>query len=210
LARDCKGLEATTTMAHLMPMQSLSDMFLLPIPLFEKIARPIAVYLFLILCFRLSGKRMLAQLNPFDLVVLLILSNTVQNAIIGNDNSVTGGLIGAVTLLAFNSLVVRGLSRHEWLERWVEGKPDAVVENGRLCADTLRREGISRYELEVAAHKQGFDSLNDVERAMLAPGGTMLFFRHVPTTDEARQKELVDRLARIERLISGKTPPAAQ
>jgi uncharacterized membrane protein YcaP (DUF421 family) len=210
LARDCKGLEATTTMAHLMPMPSLSDMFLLPIPLFEKIARPLVVYLFLVLCFRLSGKRMLAQLNPFDLVVLLILSNTVQNAIIGNDNSVTGGLIGAVTLLAFNSLVVRGLSRHEWLERWVEGKPDAVVENGRLCADTLRREGISRYELEVAAHKQGFDSLNDVERAMLAPGGTMLFFRHVPTTDEARQKELVDRLARIERLISGKTPPAAQ
>ena len=197
-------------MAHLMPMPSLSDMFLLPIPLFEKIARPIVVYLFLVLCFRLSGKRMLAQLNPFDLVVLLILSNTVQNAIIGNDNSVTGGLVGAVTLLAFNSLVVRGLSRHEWLERWVEGKPDAIVENGRLIAKTLRREGISRYELEVAAHKQGFDSLNDIERAMLAPGGTMLFFRHVPTTDEARQRELVDRLARIERLISGKTPPAAQ
>src|SRR6185369_6999103 len=85
------------------------DMFLLALPLAEKILRPIVVYTFLVISLRLSGKRELVQLNPFDLVVLLTLSNTVQNAIIGDDNTVTGGIIGATSLLAVNYLVVRFL-----------------------------------------------------------------------------------------------------
>ena len=97
------------------------DMFDLGLPIAEKIARPILVYLFLIVGLRLAGKRELAQLNPFDLVVLLTLSNTVQNAIIGNDTSVTGGVIGATTLLLVNYVLVRFVSRHEKLERYVEG-----------------------------------------------------------------------------------------
>src|SRR5213592_1878788 len=106
------------------PMTStvLQHMFVLALPVAEKVLRPIVVYLFLILGLRLAGKRELAQLNPFDLVVLLTLSNTVQNAIIGDDNSVTGGLLGAATLLAANALVVRFLYRHERLERLVEGE----------------------------------------------------------------------------------------
>ena len=98
-----------------------TDMFVLALPVAEKILRPVVVYFFLVIGLRLAGKRELAQLNPFDLVVLLTLSNTVQNAIIGDDNSVTGGVIGAATLLLVNYLVVRFLYRHQKLDRLVEG-----------------------------------------------------------------------------------------
>src|SRR5512136_2429398 len=94
----------------------LNDMFRLALPVGEKVLRPAIVYVFLVVLLRIFGKRELAQLNPFDLVVLLSLSNTVQNAIIGNDNSVTGGLIGAATLLTINYFVVRFLFRHRRLD----------------------------------------------------------------------------------------------
>ena len=106
------------------------DMFALGVPLLEKIVRPVLVYAFLVAGLRLAGKRELAQLNPFDLVVLLTLSNTVQNAIIGNDNSVTGGVIGATALLILNYWVNRLLYGHERLERLVEGDADLLVDNG--------------------------------------------------------------------------------
>src|SRR6201997_1633780 len=106
--------------------QIWKDMFVLGLPILEKILRPIVVYMFLVVSLRLAGKRELVQLNPFDLVVLLTISNTVQNAIIGDDNSVSGGLIGATALLAVNYLVVRFLYRHQKLEHVVEGKPDGL------------------------------------------------------------------------------------
>src|ERR671937_119301 len=90
----------------------MSDMFALSVPIAEKILRPILVYVFLVLLLRIFGKRELAQLNPFDLVVLLSRSNTVQNAIIGDDNSLAGGLVGAFALLCINYVVVRFLFRH--------------------------------------------------------------------------------------------------
>src|SRR5215467_13259267 len=126
----------------------------------EKIVRPILVYFFLIVGLRLAGKRELAQLNAFDLVVLLTISNTVQNAIIGNDNSVLGGLIGAATLLVVNYVVVRFLYSHESLDRMIEGEPDVLIENGQLREDRLKKELITITELEEAAHKQGFSSLD--------------------------------------------------
>src|SRR6476469_6880502 len=104
--------------------QTLTDMFMLGLPWIEKIVRPVIIYIFLVVSLRLAGKRELAQLNPFDLVVLLTISNTVQNAIIGEDNTVTGGLIGAATLLFVNHLVVRYLYGHKGLDRMVEGDPD--------------------------------------------------------------------------------------
>src|SRR5438132_2184051 len=113
-----------------MQMPLFHDMFFLGLPVAEKILRPIVVYAFLIVGLRLAGKRELAQLNPFDLVVLLTISNTVQNAIIGEDNSVTGGLIGAATLLVVNHFVVRYLYGHERLDRLVEGDPAVLIENG--------------------------------------------------------------------------------
>src|SRR5271169_3783945 len=108
------------------------QMFHLPIPLLEKILRPIIVYLALILLLRVFGKRELAQLNPFDLVVLLSLSNTVQNAIIGDDNSVTGGIIGAFGLLAINWLVVRTLYSSPRLTRALEGRSTLLISDGKI------------------------------------------------------------------------------
>jgi len=171
-----------------------SDMFHLALPLLEKILRPVIVYLFLIIGLRLAGKRELAQLNPFDLVVLLTLSNTVQNAIIGDDNSVTGGLIGAATLLAINYLVVKFLYNHEKLNRLVEGDADVLIDNGEIKHDRLKKELVTLYELEAAAHKQGFDSLDEVERAILEPGGTVAFIAKKPAPELQRQQELITRL----------------
>jgi uncharacterized membrane protein YcaP (DUF421 family) len=176
----------------------LDNMFTLQATLLvEKILRPIVVYLFLIVSFRLAGKRELAQLNPFDLVVLLTISNTVQNAIIGNDNSVTGGLIGAATLLAVNYLVVRYLYGHRRLDRLIEGDSDVLIDGGRIRRDRLRRELITETELLSAAHKQGIDSLADVDRCVLEPGGTLVFQAVKPTPDTIRQTELMSRLDRI-------------
>src|SRR6059036_798384 len=115
-----------------MGMHLWRDMFVLSLPVAEKVMRPIVVYAFLVVSLRLAGKRELAQLNPFDLVVLLTISNTVQNAIIGNDNSLTGGLIGATTLLVINYFVVRFLFSHEKLDRLIEGDAVVLIENGQL------------------------------------------------------------------------------
>src|SRR5271166_3153194 len=137
------------------------DMFVLGLPLLEKILRPVIVYAFLVVSLRLSGKRELVQLNPFDLVVLLTLSNTVQNAIIGDDNSVSGGLIGATSLLIINYLVVRFLYSHTKLEEVVEGRADVLIENGKLKPEHLKSELITMAQLEAAARKQGFSSLSE-------------------------------------------------
>src|SRR5215470_14987979 len=131
------------------------DMFVLSVPILEKILRPVIVYVFLVAGLRLAGKRELAQLNPFDLIVLLTLSNTVQNAIIGQDDSVTGGLIGAATLLALNYFVVRFLYRHERIDRLIEGAAVTLVQDGELVHHTCSREFITLEELESAARRQG-------------------------------------------------------
>src|SRR5579864_1061326 len=157
-----------------------TDMFVLALPVAEKILRPIIVYLFLVIGLRLAGKRELAQLNPFDLVVLLTLSNTVQNAIIGDDNSVTGGIIGAATLLLLNYLVARFLFRHEKLDRLVEGQACTLIDNGKVLDHQLKREVLTIEELESAAHKQGFGGLHEVESATLEPSGTISFTAKKP------------------------------
>ena len=172
----------------------IHDMFYLGLPVAEKILRPVVVYAFLIVGLRLAGKRELAQLNPFDLVVLLTISNTVQNAIIGEDNSVTGGLIGAATLLIVNHIVVRFLYSHESLDRLVEGDPDVLIENGVMLKDRLQSELITHTELEAAAHKQGFATLDEIDRAVLDPGGTISFFAKKPTPESQRHAELLAHL----------------
>jgi uncharacterized membrane protein YcaP (DUF421 family) len=173
------------------------DMFVLGVPILEKILRPVVVYAFLVISLRLSGKRELVQLNPFDLVVLLTLSNTVQNAIIGDDNSVIGGIIGATSLLAVNYLVVRFIYDHRDLEQIIEGKADILIDNGKVQDRALKHELITMPQLEAAARKQGFESLGEVQRCVLEPGGTLTFVGRKPTTDEARHRELLDRLERL-------------
>ena len=179
-----------------------SDMFVLSLPVLEKILRPIIVYIVLIIGLRLAGKRELAQLNPFDLVVLLTLSNTVQNAIIGDDTSVTGGIIGAATLLLINYLVVRFLYGHKEIEQLVEGNADALIENGQVKMDRLEEEVITLTELEVAARRQGFASLAEVESAVLEPGGAITFTGKKPEPEAARHQELVARLDQIARELA--------
>jgi uncharacterized membrane protein YcaP (DUF421 family) len=180
-----------------MDMKLLHDMFALGLPVAEKIIRPIVVYAFLILGLRLAGKRELAQLNPFDLVVLLTISNTVQNAIIGDDNTITGGLIGAATLFIVNHFVVSYLFAHERLEQFIEGDPDVLIENGVVKIESLKKELITKVELETAAHKQGFDSLDEIDRAVIDQGGSIAFFAKRLTPERERHDAIMARLDQI-------------
>jgi len=171
-----------------------THMFALALPVAEKILRPAIVYAFLVIMLRLFGKRELAQLNPFDLVVLLSVSNTVQNAIIGDDNSVTGGLIGAFTLFAVNYLVVRFLFRHRRLDEILEGTPTKLVENGRVCEGGLAKELLTRSELLNVAHRQGFGRLDEVQNCSLEPGGTFFIEAKEPRPHERQHAEVMKRM----------------
>lgn len=187
------------------------DMFVLGLPLLEKIVRPMIVYAFLVISLRLSGKRELVQLNPFDLVVLLTLSNTVQNAIIGDDNSVSGGLIGATSLLVINYLVVRFVYDHSKLEQIVEGKADVLIEDGKVKTQHLKKELITMAQLEAAARKQGFASLAEVAQCVLEPGGTLCFIGKKPASEDVRHQELLSRLENLMQEVvrlRGSQPPA--
>jgi uncharacterized membrane protein YcaP (DUF421 family) len=174
-----------------------SQIFGLGAPLVEKMLRPIAVYIFLVAVLRVFGKRELAQLNPFDLVVLLSLSNTVQNAIIGNDNSLTGGLVGAFTLLGVNYAVVRYLFRHRRLDQICEGKPAVLIDEGKIVKRALSKELLTRAELMTVLHRQGFGSLHDVERCVLEPGGTFFVQGKTPPTAEIHHAEVMKRLEEL-------------
>ena len=173
------------------------DLFHISIPIAEKILRPVLVYAFLVICLRVFGKRELAQMNPFDMVVLLSLSNAVQNAIIGEDNSLLGGLVGALSLLMINWLVVRFVFRHRRLDEMLAGKPSVLMEHGRVREKTLARELMSRSELQTMAHRQGFKSLDEIETCILEAGGTIFMKRKEPPPEAQRHAEL---MARIEQL----------
>jgi uncharacterized membrane protein YcaP (DUF421 family) len=175
------------------------SMFHLPLPILEKLARPVIVYLVLVALLRLFGKRELAQLNPFDLVVLLSLSNTVQNAIIGDDNSVTGGIIGAFGLLAINWLVVRVLFRSPRLTRVLEGRSAVLIRDGQIDKLAVERESLSREELLSVIHRQGFEGFHSVRKCELEPNGTFYVEAYEPSVDDKRHAEL---LARIDALAS--------
>jgi len=184
----------------------LTNLFVLSIPILEKIIRPILVYFFLIVGLRLAGKREMAQLNPFDLVVLLTLSNTVQNAIIGDDNTLLGGVIGATTLLIVNYLMVNFIHHNKKVEKIIEGEPDKLIENGKVIGKALEKNGFDLIELEIAARRQGFIKLEDVEDAFLETDGSISFIRHEPDPEELRHRELLARLDTLERQITELKP----
>jgi uncharacterized membrane protein YcaP (DUF421 family) len=179
-----------------------NHMFQLPLPVLEKLLRPVIVYLVLVLLLRLFGKRELAQLNPFDLVVLLSLSNTVQNAIIGDDNSVTGGIIGAFSLLAINWLVVRVLFRSPQLTRMLEGRAVVLIRNGQIDRKALQRESLSREELIAVIHRQGFEHVNQVHRCELEPNGTFYVEGVDPSLADRNHQELIARLDALSREVA--------
>jgi uncharacterized membrane protein YcaP (DUF421 family) len=177
----------------------LHSMFHLPVPLLEKVLRPILVYVFLIGFLRLFGKRELAQLNPFDLVVLLSLSNTVQNAIIGEDNSVSGGIIGAFSLLAINWIVVRILYRLPKVNEALEGDETVLIRQGKVDKDALKKETLTEIELLSVLHKQGLDDFSEVEKCVLEPNGTFYVEARKPSTEQAEiagLQQAVEALAR--------------
>lgn len=184
----------------LIPM--FDNMFHLPLPIAEKLLRPVIVYLVLVLLLRIFGKRELAQLNPFDLVVLLSLSNTVQNAIIGDDNSVTGGIIGAFSLLAINWLVANLLFRSPRLTRVLEGRPTVLIQGGQIDMKAMRRESLSREELISVIHRQGFEHLHQVHRCELEPNGSFYVEAIEPPIAEKHHSELIEKLDALTREIT--------
>jgi uncharacterized membrane protein YcaP (DUF421 family) len=177
-----------------------NDLFVPGVPLFEKAIRTLVVYVAVLLGLKLAGKRELSQLNPFDLVVLLLLSNTVQNAIIGNDNSIIGGLFGAAVLLLTNHFLVRYLFKSGRLDA-VEGSPDVLVSGGKIMRDRLDEEMITVSELEAAARRQGIKSIADVEECRLETGGALTFVPRLPTPEDTQHSEVIQRLEAIERRL---------
>ncbi len=182
------------------------DMVPLAMPVAEKILRPIIIYIFLVILLRIFGKRELAQLNPFDLVVLLSLSNTVQNAIIGEDNSVTGGLIGAATLLTVNYLVVRFLFKHRRLDQVLEGSPLVLIDKGQINEKALAKELLTRAEIMTILHRQGFARLDEVDRCILEPGGTFYVRAKEPALSQRQHGELLAKLDQISQRLDRLSP----
>jgi uncharacterized membrane protein YcaP (DUF421 family) len=157
------------------------NLFVPDLSVLEKVLRPVLVYMFLVVAVRAAGRRELAQLNSFDLVVLMMLANTVQNATIGNDNSMVGGLIGVSALLLINYVVVRLLYRHPRIDRALEGAPVELIRDGEILRPPLERELITEEELMEAVRKQGLRDASDVDRAVLETGGTISVVPRRPT-----------------------------
>jgi uncharacterized membrane protein YcaP (DUF421 family) len=182
--------------------QVSTDLLVSGVPLAEKVLRTVVVYGFLIGLLRIAGKRTLGQLTSFDLVVLLLLSNTVQNAIIGNDNSLVGGLLGAVVLIAANYALVRVLYNHRKADRAIEGSSSVLVHHGRMLEANMKRQLITRAELESVARRQGITRMSDVRVARLEIGGALTFELESPTEQEKHLAELIGRLQRIEDMLA--------
>ncbi len=180
---------------------TVTDLFALHLPLIEKIVRPILVYAFLLVVLRLAGKRELVQFTTFDFVLLLLLSNAVQNAIIGDDDSVTGGLIGAGVLLAVNALVARVLYSAPRVNRLVTGDPTTLIVDGQIQRRALKRLRITESELISLVRRQNFDTIDEVQLAEVEPNGAITMHGVHPTADERNLAEILARLTRIEAAI---------
>jgi uncharacterized membrane protein YcaP (DUF421 family) len=191
----------------------MPEIWTLDVPAGEKVLRTVVVYAALALLLRIAGKRNLAHLNSFDLVVVLLLSTVVQNALIGPDDSVTGGLLAAAVLVATNAVVVRVVSRSERAVRVFEGADVPLIRNGRFLDRSLRREGLRRADVEAALRAQGADGAGDVAEAGLSPGGSIVVWLK-PTRMSATRADIdavhrrLDRIQRaIERVAADPPPP---
>lgn len=143
----------------------------------EKALRAVLIYVFLLFALRLLGKRELAQQNTLDLLVILLVANAVQNGIIGNDNSVTGAVVGAAVIFGLHRFFGSLAYRFPWADTMLEGSPSYLIHNGKLVERTLRHEQISRPQLVAMAQRQGFDSLDEVGTAILETDGSVRFVR---------------------------------
>ncbi|WP_326821305.1 DUF421 domain-containing protein [Streptosporangium sp. NBC_01756] len=175
------------------------DILISGIPLAEKAVRTVVVYLVVVILLRVVGKRDIAQLDTFDLVVMLLLSNVVQNAIIGPDNSVSGAVFGAAMLLAVNAAVVRAIVYWPWLARLLEGSPVVLARNGAYQEGALRRLALPRADLDVAIKRQGGDRVEETALVTLEPGGALLV-RLRPEEESASAGDVAELSARLDRI----------
>ena len=169
------------------------NMFIPEVQILEKIVRPLVVYFFLLIAFRLVGKRELGRMTPFDLIVLLTISNVLQNAMIGPDNSLSGGLLGGLTLFCANGLVGRLTLFFPGVGRLLEGKPTPLIEDGRVLIKNLRREVMTRAELERAIRKHDLDPETDlplIKRALLEQDGTVTIIHQGEHNQSHRSKTI--------------------
>ncbi|HET9104955.1 MAG TPA: YetF domain-containing protein [Solirubrobacteraceae bacterium] len=173
------------------------EIFVVQVPIVEKVLRTVLVYATIVLLFRLSGKRGLATLNTLDFVVIFLLSNVVQNAIIGNDQSFSGGAIGAATLVAVNAGVNRMIARSPRAARVLEGRSTTVIEDGRTVPDAVRRLALRPVELEHAVRMQNGDSLQEMQRGVLEPSGHLILTLK-PSEQGATKSDVTLLLARLD------------
>jgi uncharacterized membrane protein YcaP (DUF421 family) len=150
-----------------------TDLFTMQVRVVEKVLRTVLVYACLAILLRWAGKRDLAQIYTFDLVVMLLLSNVVQNAVFGADNSLAGGMLGAAVLVAVNSIWVRVVNLRPRLTTLFEGTPTTLVKDGKVVAD-VHRLGLRRADVVAALRRQGASSIRKVKRASLEPGGAIV------------------------------------
>ncbi len=180
-------------------------MFVEQIPSAEKVLRTVLVYALVAVLIRVSGKRGLAGLNTLDIVVMTLLSNVVQNSIIGNDLSVTGGAIGAVTLVGVNAIANRLAVRSTLFEKIFDGTDTCVIDNGEVQVSALRRLGVRRSTLDHAVRMQNGEDVSQVADGVLEPGGQLLLT--LRPAEQGATKADVDRLAgqlaRIEATLGG-------
>lgn len=168
----------------------------------EKIIRPLLVYGFLIILLRVFGKRELAQLNPLDLIVILLLSNTVQNAIIGNDTSLVGGVVGAVALLGVNSFFAHLKFRSEKAETWIEGKPMRVIEHGKIDKKQLSRELLTESDLDIIAHENDLEDRHEIETLVMDTNGTFLVEGKDEIKDTRFKREVLEKIEQLSKQLN--------
>jgi len=171
----------------------------------EKVIRTVAVYLVLAVLIRLAGKRDLAQLNAFDLVVVLLLSNVVQNAIIGPDNSLLGGVIGAIVLIGFNAGVVRLARRNDTVSRILEGTSTELARAGSWVEDSLRHEGLRQADVEAALRRQNANSVHETEVVTIEPGGAIIATLR-EDLQSATRADVARLEAKLDALLAGGRP----
>jgi uncharacterized membrane protein YcaP (DUF421 family) len=164
-------LHLPVALADAVPPQDGSSMWLMSLQWWEFLVRAVVVYTFLLVVLRISGKRQIGQLAPFDLVLLLVLSNSVQNSMNGGDNSVLAGVISATTLLCLNALIGWMTYRSKRLEGFIEGHPRVLIHNGKLYPEALRHEKLTHHELMSALRTGGCSSIEEVRSAILEPDG---------------------------------------
>ena len=178
-----------------------NTMFDLQLTLGEKVIRAVVIYLFLVIALRLVGKRELTQLNTLDFVVLLAVSNAVQNGLIGNDNTVTGAVVGATVLFAVDGLLAWLLFRQIRLRQVVEGTGTVLIDNGEVVTDALRKEGLTRGDLLSALQSSGATTFDEVEHATLEPSGKVVFTPKEPSEATQRYDDLRVRLDHLTGLV---------